>query len=413
MDKWNLLEGELKRSFRFFEDYTNWNPGPGYGLTSDTTKKAHIASIAATGFALSAWVIGDRRHWIDRSTALQRVIGTLTTLQTAAHHRGFFAHFLDRDTGQRFRTCEYSTIDTALCLNGVITVMAYFDDPTVQSLGMALLNRVDWAWLVFEKEGKTLFRMAYNPDRHGDYVHGEPGFISQWDMAAEQKMMYFLAAPFLPEETARALYLGFRRDLATYKGHTVIVNPGGNLFAYHFSEAWFDAARYTDPQGINWAHNAHEAGLANRQFCLDQQPLYPGYGQLWGLSASDGPKGYQVSGAQPALHEPHHNGTISVYSVLSSLPYTFKESVEVMETLYYHHPQAYGKYGYVDAVNLDWPTPFFSPYTLGIDKGCSMLMIENVLTQSIWTLYTKHPLIQQALSILGFMEVTHVQRHLD
>lgn len=413
MDKWNLLEGELKRSFRFFEDYTNWDEGPGYGLTSDSTKKPQVASIAATGFALSAWVIGDRRHWIDRPTALRRVIGTLQTLQNTAHHRGFFAHFLDRQTGLRFRQCEYSTIDTALCLNGVVTVMAYFEDPQVQSLGQALLQRVDWAWLVFEREGKTLFHMAYNPDRQGDYVHGEPGFIGQWDMAAEQKMMYFLAAPFLPEATARALYAGFSRDVRTYNGHTVIVNPGGNLFAYHFSEAWFDAARYIDPQGINWADNAKAAGLGNRDFCLSQQDRYPAYAHLWGLSASDGPQGYQVSGALPALHEPHHNGTISVYSVLSSLPYTFKESVAVMETLYYHHPQSYGKYGYVDAINLDWPTPYFSPYTLGIDKGCSMLMIENVLTQSIWTLYTQHPLIQQALTILGFQEVPHVQRHAD
>jgi hypothetical protein len=407
------LEGELKRSFRFFEDYTNWEAGPGYGLTSDSTKKPQVGSIAATGFALSAWVIGDRRQWIDRPTAVRRVIGTLETLQTAANHRGFFAHFLDRQTGLRFRQCEYSTIDTALCLNGVVTVMAYFEDPQVQSLGQALLQRVDWAWLVFEREGKMLFHMAYNPDRHGDYVHGEPGFIGQWDMAAEQKMMYFLAAPYLPEETARALYAGFSRDVRTYQGYSVIVNPGGNLFAYHFSEAWFDAARYTDPQGINWADNAKAAALANREFCRSQQDRYPGYATLWGLSASDGPKGYQVSGAMPALHEPHHNGTISVYSVLSSLPYTFKESIAVMETLYYRHPQSYGKYGYVDAINLDWPTPYFSPYTLGIDKGCSMLMIENALTQSIWTLYTQHPLIQQALHILGFQEVPHVQRHTD
>lgn len=413
MDKWNLLEGELKRSFRFFEDYTNWTPGLGYGLTSDSTKNPHIASIASTGFALSAWVIGDRRGWIDRSLALQRVIGTLKTLQHAAHHHGFFAHFLDRNTAERYRTCEYSTIDTALCLNGVVTAMAYFDDPQVQTVGQALVERPDWASLVFEKAGKTLFRMAYNPDRNGDYVHGEPGFIGQWDMAAEQKMMYFLAAPFLDEATARALYAGFRRDVGTYQGHSVIVNPGGNLFAYHFSEAWFDAARYHDPDGINWADNAREAALANQAFCFDQRHAYPSYAQLWGLSASTGPRGYQVSGALPALQTPHHNGTISVYSVLSSLPYTAAQSIALMEHLYYAHPQSYGTYGFVDAINLDWPTPWFSPYTLGIDKGCSMLMIENVLTHSIWQLYTNHPLIQRALTILRFKEVSHVQRRVE
>lgn len=413
MDKWNLLEGELKRSFRFFEDFSHWKHGPGYGLTSDSTKRPNIASIAATGFALSAWVIGDRRRWIDREMALERVVGTLTTLQNISHHRGFFPHFLHRESGVRYRHCEYSTIDTALCLNGVITAMAYFDDSRIQSLGTMILERVDWSWLVFEKDGKMLFHMAYNPDKDGDYVQKEPGFISQWDMAAEQKMMYFLSAPFLPEAISKALYDGFKKDVGEFKGHQLIINPSGNLFAYHFSEAWFDAARYVDPYGVNWAENAKQAGLANRAYCLSQKHKYPSYATLWGLSASDGPYGYQVSGALPALHEPAHNGTISIYSLVSSLPYTFKESMMTIEHLFYHHPQSYGIYGFVDAINLDYSTPFFSPYTLGIDKGCSMLMIENVLTQSIWNLYTNHPLIQKALSILGFTEVDHVQRHFE
>ena len=52
--------------------------------------------------------------------------------------------------------------------------------------------------------------MAYNPDRGGDYVEGDPGFISRWDMAAEQRMMYLQAAPYLEPDLARRLYAGSR-----------------------------------------------------------------------------------------------------------------------------------------------------------------------------------------------------------
>ena len=69
-----------------------------------------------------------------------------------------------------------------------------------------LLQRVDWNFIVFEKGGKTLFRMAYNPNKGGDYVTGDPGYIYQWDMAAEQKMMYLQAAAECRAVTARALY---------------------------------------------------------------------------------------------------------------------------------------------------------------------------------------------------------------
>jgi len=407
MYKWNILNDEVKGSFHFFSDFTNLDESsPGYGLTSDHSMRPEVASIAATGFALSAWVIGHRYAWLSDEEALKRVIGTLVTLRDKVpHYNGFFVHFADRSSAQRHRLCEYSTIDTALCVNGILIADQYFKNDTIHELAETIINRIDWAHMVFEKQGKTLFRMAYNPDPKGSYVNeNQPGFIHHWDMAAEQKMMYFLAANALPEETARKLYAGFRRPKLSYQGHEVIVNPSGNLFAYHFTEAWFDSERYLDPQGIDWFNNAREAALANRQFCLDHKKDYPSYAKLWGLSASDGPKGYIVCGALPAEHKPYHNGTISIYSVLSSFPYTPQESEAMMYELYYNHPQTWGKYGFIDALNLETSTPWFSRKILAIDKGCSMIMIENHMNRFIWDLYSACPRIQKAMSVLGFTE---------
>jgi len=407
MDKWNILNDEVKGSFHFFNDFTNFDKtSKGYGLTSDHSLRPNIASIASTGFALTAWVIGHRRKWLSDEEAHQRVKGTLITLRDhAAHYKGFFAHFLDRETGQRHRLCEYSTIDTALCVNGIITADQYFKNEEIHTLAKSIIDRIDWAFIVFEKDNKTLFRMAYNPDPKGAYVNSNnPGYIFQWDMAAEQKMMYFLAADRLPLELAKELYDGFRKETYTYKGHKVIVNPSGNLFAYHFAEAWFDSERFSDPNGIDWFENTKQAALANRQFCLDHQKEYPSYQKLWGLSASDGPKGYIVCGALPSEHTPFHNGTISIYSALSSFPYTPKESEAMMFELYFNHPQSWGKYGFIDALNLDIPTPWYSRKIIGIDKGCSMIMIENHMNRFIWDLYHSSPIIKKAMIDLGFQE---------
>jgi hypothetical protein len=405
MDVQALLLQELEGSVRFFLDHTNLDPAsPGFGLTLDCTRDASIASIAATGFALSGWVIASERGLLPRQRALEITRGTLRTLlQNVSHHRGFFAHFLHMDSAQRRGTCEYSTIDSALCLNGVITAAAYFDDGEIRETADALLRRVDWRFIVHEHDGQTRFRMAYNPDRGGDYVEGEPGFISQWDMAAEQKMMYLQAAGQLEPAVARRLYHGFRRDRGHADGHEIIINPGGNLFAYQFSEAWLDTAAYLDPDGIDWFRNTRLAALANRSYCIAQAPHFATYGpNSWDISAGDSPWGYDVSGAPPALLPITPNGTVSIYGAISCLPFLPELTLEMIEHLYQQHPQTWGRYGFWDAYNLAVSPPWYSSSLYGIDKGCSMLMVENYLSGLIWETYTGSPHIQHALGVLGF-----------
>lgn len=405
MDTQTLLENELKGSFDFFVDFTNLNPkSKGFGLTVDSTKVREIASIASVGFALSAWVIGVERGYLSKEKGLDIVRQTLyTLLHHTSHYRGFFAHFLDMETGARLRKCEYSTIDTALCLNGVITAAAYFEDATVRELAQQLLERVDWDFIIFERGDKTLFRMAYNPDADGDYVEGEPGYISQWDMAAEQKMMYLQAAGMVEAAVARKLYQGFARDTEYYEGQPIIYNPGGNLFAYQFSKAWFDAGSYLDPDGIDWFNNTRLATLANRAYCIEQSSKFKTYhANSWGISCGDSPWGYDVSGSTPCYYEPKPNGTVSIYGALSSLPFTPEPVLAMMHYLHDNHPQTWGMYGFFDAYNLDVSPPWYSSALYGINKGCSMLMIENYLTRLIWDVYTESAYIQKALAVLGF-----------
>ncbi len=405
MPNHQLLEQEQQGALDFFRDFTNLDPhSPGFGLTVDVTRKPQIASIASVGFALSAWVIAVERGHTERADAVGIVRRTLTTLLQRVEHRfGFFAHFVDMQSGARWRTCEFSTIDTALCLNGVITAAAYFRDADIEALAQQLLERVDWRAFVVERDGRTLFRMAYNPDAGGDYVGDNPGFVGHWDMAAEQKMLYLQAAPVLEPELARALYRGFDRAVGDYEGQPVIINPGGTLFAYQYTEAWLDAARYLDPDGVDWFENTRLAAFANRAFCLAHAGEFRSYHEhCWGIGCGDTPWGYDVSGAPPALVPLRPNGVVSISNATACLPFIPDLTLDMLAHLRRAHPQTWGPYGFYDAFTLDAAPPWYSQAVYGINKGCALLMIENYLSGLIWDVYTHSPWIQRALAILGF-----------
>src|SRR6185436_6139388 len=58
------LIDEIERlAFEFFRDTTN----PANGLAPDRWPTPAFCSIAAVGFALSAWIVGTERGWITRA----------------------------------------------------------------------------------------------------------------------------------------------------------------------------------------------------------------------------------------------------------------------------------------------------------------------------------------------------------
>lgn len=74
----------------------------------------------------------------------------------------------------------------------------------------------------------------------------------------------------------------------------------------------------------------------------------------------------------------------------------------MMQYLYQRHPPTWGPYGFYDSYNLDVSPPWYSHSLYGIDKGCSMIMIENYLSRLVWETYTNSPVIQKGLAVLGF-----------
>jgi hypothetical protein len=98
-----FLEDLEKANFQFFWEQAD----PETGLVKDrcnvrTEDKSTVASIAATGFGLTALCIGQQRGYVSFADARERVRLTLRWLwNNMPHHRGFFSHWANIKTGER------------------------------------------------------------------------------------------------------------------------------------------------------------------------------------------------------------------------------------------------------------------------------------------------------------------------
>lgn len=185
-----FLEELSRRSFRYFWEQAD----PGTGLVLDRARtdgsphdETHrdVASIAATGFGLTALSIAAERHWIARRDARERVRATLRFFaDRARQEHGWFYHWLDRGTGERRWNSEISSIDTALLLGGVLTARQYFrDDTEIYALATKIYERVDFPWML--NNHPTLLSHGWKP---------EGGFLKpRWDAYSEHTILYLLA----------------------------------------------------------------------------------------------------------------------------------------------------------------------------------------------------------------------------
>lgn len=391
-----LLKKELKGSYNFFIKEANTNPkSKGYGLIRDKSKIApEIASIASVGYGLAALVIGVERKWISFSIAYDRANKTLDTfLNNMETTQGFFYHFINMETAKREWNCEVSIIDTGIFICGALLAGEYFKGE-VHKKAEKLYQNIDWNW--YRDEKKNQFYMGYSP---------EQGFLGHWDMYAEQLMLYLLAVASPTHPVEVSMYEDFEKPTTDYEEiKNIIYTYCGTLFTYQYSHAWIDFRNKEDQQGIDWFENSQKATLANRKYCIKNSQKYKTYGEnSWGLTACVGPKGYSGEfGANPAKSSLEGNdGTISPSGAAGSIVFTPELSMQALEYYYNHFPKIWGTYGFKDAYNLDYGRPWYAKECIGIDKGTSMLMIENYLTGLIWKYFMKNQYIQKGFEKLN------------
>ena len=381
-----------RKAFDFFVEHSH----PKTGLTKDRAANRNggdnykIASSAATGFALTAYVIGSERNWITKPEAKAKTLLTLRSINNLVEHKnGWLYHFFDWETGKREWQSEASSIDTAILLAGVVAAEQYWKDPEVTQLSEKFWNRMDWKWMLTDggaKPEEKLIGHGWKP---------ETGFLgSRWSAQySEEKMLYILGAG-LGKVRGDGWY-AIGRKFDTYRGIPFIT--GGPLFIHQMSEGFMSFRGYRDELGVNYYVASKNATLANRAYCMDNPKGFKGYGaNFWGLSACDHPGGYNAFGAPGWIDD---NGTITPTSAVASIQFTPKESVAFIEEMSQKHPKAWGKYGYPNGYNpqQNW----IDPDVIGIDLGMMMLGIEAHRTGLIHKLVMGHPAVKEGYAKVG------------
>jgi hypothetical protein len=371
------------------------DPSTGQVLDRATNKNStgkldsqFVASIAATGFGLTALCIADRRNYAPTDRLKKQVTATLQFhLDKMPNEHGFFYHFNDVKTGQPLINSEVSSIDTAILLCGVLSCRAYFKDPKITDLATQLYNRVDWPWML--NGGKT-FSMGWRPSS---------GFIAtRWDHYCELMMLYLLAIGSPTHPVSPESWSAFTRPALKF-GNFNYISGRDPLFVHQYSHAWFDFARKRDAYADYFA-NSIVATRAHKAFCLS---LNRGYNDdYWGVSASDWEHGYTAWGGPPLMGPV--DGSVVPCATAGSLPFLPRDCVRVLRSLKdTYGNDAWGRYGFCDAFHPD--LHWYDPDVLGIDLGIGLLMAENLRTAFVWETFMENPEPVAAMKACGFRQV--------
>ena len=411
-----VLEEE-RLSFKFFWEAVNGNSeSQGYGMIADRyntqTNTPGVASIASVGFGLAAMPIGIENDWISYQEGYDRALGTLNTLKTMQRTHGFYYHFVSMSSATRAGYSEVSIIDTAIMICGAIIAGEYFGGE-IKSIALELYESIEWNW--YFDTNRMMFYMGYTP---------ENGFGGHWDMYAEQLMLYFLAAASTNYSVGKVAYTQMKNSSQQKSYGTsgsFYVSWPGTIFTYQYSHAFFDFRHIEDEAGVNWFENSQKATDAAYEFGQWLANNYHTYGtNAWGNTASDCPDGYCASGNLPAAGSIYIDGTLAPSGTIGSIVFRPELVIPAMEH-YQSIVKLQSKYGFVDAYNLgvtetasasiNRPNAtipsegWFSSDVIGIDKGITLLMIENYRSALIWEFFMKSEIVQKGMTELGFTPV--------
>lgn len=428
-----FLDDLSHRTFLYFWELAD----PSTGLIPDRWPTRSFASIAATGFGLTAYPIGAERGWISREAARTRTVKTLRFLAAApegdaaagmtAYH-GFFYHFLDPGTGERFGKVELSTVDSALLFAGAMFAGEYFDgaDPEereIHALAERLYERADWNWA---------------QPRPPSIVHGwhpESGFIgSDWRGYNEAMIVYLLALGSASHPIGEEAWGEWtsRYKTAEFEGRRYL--QFAPLFGHHYSHVWIDFRGIRDAAtrelGFDYFENSRRATLAQRDWAIRNPRGWKGLGaDVWGVSACDGPADVELPyggetrrfwtyagrgvGADFVLDD----GTIAPTAAGGSVPFAPEVAIAALRAMASRYGEPlYGRYGFVDAFNPSWNYPdtklhhgrfvpglgWFDTDWLGLDQGPILAMIENHRSGLVWKTMRKNPHLRRGLARAGF-----------
>lgn len=402
----SFLEDLSQRTFRYFWEQADSKTGLVRDrATADASPmdETHrdVASIAATGFGLTALCIAADRHWVAPTEARDRARATLRFFaERAKNFHGWFYHWMDARTGERRWNSEVSSIDTALLLAGVLTArQAFRDDPVIVRLATKIFERVDFQWM--QNEHPAFLSHGWKP---------ESGFLQAvWSDYSEETILYLLAIGSSAHPITPRAWHAWRRDWISYAGYSYLAGAPP-LFIHQYSHAWIDyrGRRESRPPYVDYFENSAKATRAHRAFCIDLAKEFPGYSEnIWGITASDSSKGYVAWGGPP--RDPAIDGTVVPSAAGGSLMFTPDICLAALRAMKEKFGErVWGRYGFVDAFNPN--TGWVDRDVIGINAGITLLSAEDLRGGNVWRWFMRNTEVTRAMRLVGLAKVRSVQR---
>jgi hypothetical protein len=410
------------------------------GLVPDRWPTPSFSSIAAVGFALPAYAIGAERGWCSRAEARDLTLTTLRFFwnapqgpgeQGTSGYKGFFYHFLDMNTGERFKDVELSSVDTTILLMGVLFAGQYYDradaaEAEIRRLSQAIYERADWNF--FRSDGRRPISMGWHP---------EQGLIpANWIGFNEGMFVNVLALGSPTHPGPDDLWQQWTANYADFwrgEGPTrrIAFAP---LFGHQYSHIFIDFRGIRDAvmreAGFDYFENSRRETYADRAYCIRNPMRWRGYSdRVWGLTACDGPGDFRLPyrdgemrifygyAARGPLTEPdgRDDGTIAPTAALGSLPFAPEIVVPCAQALL-RQPRLFDRYGFRDSFNpsftyngvsvetgsVDPKSGWVAKDYLGIDQGPILLQAANHRDDFVWRHMRQVPAIRRGLERAGF-----------
>jgi exo beta-1,2-glucooligosaccharide sophorohydrolase (non-reducing end) len=403
-----------------------------------------IVATGASGFGIMALIVGVDRGFITREQGLARMNKILTFLEHAPRYHGVWSHFMDGHTGQSLPVFDMvddagDLVETAFLMEGLLAARQFFrvtyidhhagsvhpdaidgpwQPPVEDAAGAKLYARitkfwegVEWDWYKKSPQGEALY-WHWSPDFSWHISNRLTGFN-------EAMIVYLLAMASPTHPVSPDLYytgwanqlhaaIGSQKDDLrpgdrytngkSYFGIKLNVGwgSGGPLFFQHYSFMGFDPHAATD-RFTNYFENNRATAQINLAYCIANPKKFQGYAaNSWGLTAADGPEGYNPS----APNEEDDHGIMAPTGALASFPYTPEASMAALKHFYRDDGAwLWDIYGPRDAfVTADhWVSPIY----MGLNQAPITVMIENYRTGLVWKMFMQNPEIAPMLQKAG------------
>ena len=328
--------------------------------------------------------------FIDYSTALARLRGTLHQLEQLPRWRGFFYNYYNT-TNLQITSQYISSVDNAWLVVALVILRQAF--PELAAEANQLMEPMDFSTFYDPQNGQI--RLGYEME-HGRFAPYHYGLL-----ATEARIISIVAIGLghLPPEHWFRIYRTLPKEWTwqrqtpqgsyrTYLGHDVfngyytyehsertsfVPSWGGSLFEFLMPTLVVDE-RHLAPHGLGL--NDQRAIELHMRYAL-QERGYP----VWGLSPCATPKerhgGYSEFGVAALGSKGYKDEAIvTPHVTLLALPFVPDAAKENLKELLRRY-QLYGPYGLYDSVDVKSGEVAYR--YLSLDQGMSLIALDNYL----------------------------------